>query len=53
MLFTSLEFLLKENIFGYDDDILIGVLTRELSPKKKIGVIEVWIGWSIIKDFSK
>ncbi len=49
----KLEFLLKENIFGYDDDNLIGVLTRELSPKKKIGVLEVWIRWAIIRDFSK
>lgn len=36
----KLEFLLKENIFGYDDDSLIGVLTKELSSKKKIGVLE-------------
>jgi|WetSurMetagenome_2_1015567.scaffolds.fasta_scaffold31966_4 nicotinamide-nucleotide amidase len=36
----KLEFLLKENIYGYDDESLIGVLTRELSQKKKIGVLE-------------
>jgi nicotinamide-nucleotide amidase len=36
----KLDYLLKENIFGYDDDSLIGVLTRELSPKMKIGVLE-------------
>ncbi len=36
----KLEFLLKDNIFGYDGDILIGVLTLELSPKKRIGVLE-------------
>jgi nicotinamide-nucleotide amidase len=36
----KLGFLLNENIFGYDDDSLIGVLTRELSPKKKIGLLE-------------
>jgi nicotinamide-nucleotide amidase len=36
----KLDFLLKENIFGYDDDSLIGVLTRELSPKNTIGILE-------------
>jgi nicotinamide-nucleotide amidase len=36
----KLDFLLKENIFGYDNDNLNGVLTKELSPMKRIGVIE-------------
>ena len=47
----KLEFLLKENIFGYDDDILIGVLTRELSLKKKIGVLEFGLDGQLSKIF--
>jgi competence/damage-inducible protein CinA-like protein len=47
----KLGLLLKENIFGYDDDNLIGILTRELSPKKKIGILESGLDGQLSKIF--